>query len=101
MKMIKRTLILLIIATTIFTVVKCNRIEDVDNIKQEQGEHTLPKEEKEDTNKKDEQNKEEKQEEDKKDNQGKEDENKDNEQDKEENQDDKEKEEIKSPVELG
>ena len=82
MKMIKRTLIILIIATTIFTVVKCNRIEDVDNIKQEQGE---------DTNKKDEQNKEEKQEE----------ENKDNEQDKEENQDDKEKEEIKSPVELG
>lgn len=88
MKMIKRTLIILIIATTIFTVVKCNRIEDADNIKQEQGEDTLPKE---DTNKKDEQNKEEKQEE----------ENKDNEQDKEENQDDKEKEEIKSPVELG
>ena len=84
MKMIKRTLIILIIATTIFTVVKCNRIEDADNIKQEQGDDTLPKE---DTNKKDEQNKEE--------------ENKDNEQDKEENQDDKEKEEIKSPVELG
>ena len=82
MKMIKRTLIILIIATTIFTVVKCNRIEDADNIKQEQGD---------DTNKKDEQNKEEKQGE----------ENKDNEQDKEENQDDKEKEEIKSPVELG
>ena len=76
MKMIKRTLILLIIATTIFTVVKCNRIEDADNIKQEQGDDTLPKEEKEDTDKKDEQNKEEK-------------------------QDDKEKEEIKSPVELG
>ena len=89
MKMIKRTLIILIIATTIFTVVKCNRIEDADNIKQEQGDDTLPKE---DTNKKDEQNKEEKQDE----------ENKDNEQDKEENQDDKEKqEEIKSPVELG
>ena len=35
MKMIKRTLIILIIATTIFTVVKCNRIEDEDNIKQE------------------------------------------------------------------
>ena len=87
MKMIKRTLIILIIATTIFTVVKCNRIEDADNIKQEQGEDTLPKDDKEDTNKKDEQNKEE--------------ENKDNEQDKEENQDDKEKEEIKSPVELG
>ena len=76
MKMIKRTLIILIIATTIFTVVKCNRIEDADNIKQEQGDDTLPKEEKEDTDKKDEQNKEEK-------------------------QDDKEKEEIESPVELG
>ena len=46
MKMIKRTLIILIIATTIFTVVKCNRIEDADNIKQEQGEDTLPKEDK-------------------------------------------------------
>ena len=80
MKMIKRTLIILIIATTIFTVVKCNRIEDADNIKQEQGEDTLPKDDKKDTNKKDEQDKE---------------------QDKEENQDDKEKEEIKSPVELG
>ena len=79
MKMIKRTLIILIIATTIFTVVKCNRIEDEDNIKQEQGEDN-----------KDEQDKEEKEEE-----------NKDNEQDKEENQDDKEKEEIESPVELG
>lgn len=47
MKMIKRTLIILIIATTIFTMVKCNRIEDADNIKQEQGDDTLPKEEKE------------------------------------------------------
>ena len=46
MKMIKRTLIILIIATTIFTVVKCNRIEDADNIKQEQGDDTLPKEDK-------------------------------------------------------
>ena len=88
MEMIKRTLIILIIATTIFTVVKCNRIEDADNIKQEQGEDTLPKDDKEDTNKKDEQNK-------------------DNEQDKEEvDKDDKpkedqKKEEIKSPVELG
>ena len=92
MKMIKRTLIILIIATTVFTVVKCNRIEDTDNIKQEQGEDTLPKDDKEYKEEKDEQNKEEKQEE----------ENKDNEQDKEENQDDKEKqEEIKSPVELG
>ena len=78
MKMIKRTLILLIIATTIFAVVKCNRIEDVDNIKQEQGDDTLPKDDK-----KDEQDKEE-----------------------EEDKDDKpkeeqEKEEIESPVELG
>lgn len=96
MKMIKRTLIILIIATTIFTVVKCNRIEDADNIKQEQGEDTLPKDDKEDK-----QDKEEK-EEDKKDNQGKEDENKDNEQDKnDEPKDDQEKEEIESPVELG
>ena len=47
MKMIKRTLILLIIATTIFTVVECNRIEDVDNIKQEQGKASLPKDDKE------------------------------------------------------
>ena len=86
MKMIKRTLIILIIATTIFTVVKCNRIEDADNIKQEQGDNTLPKDDKED-----EQDKEEKQEE----------ENKHKEQDKEENQDDKEKEEIKNPIELG
>ena len=78
MKMIKRTLILLIIATTIFTVVECNRIEDVDNIKQEQGEDTLPKEEKQ------------------------EEENKDNEQDKNhEPKEDQEKEEIESPVELG
>ena len=94
MKMIKRTLIILIIATTVFTVVKCNRIEDADNIKQEQGEDALPKDDKEDTDKKDKQDKEEKQEE----------ENKDNEQDKEENQDDKPKEEQnkeESPVELG
>ena len=83
MKMIKRTLIILIIATTIFTVVKCNRIEDTDNIKQEQGDDTLPKDDKEDTNKKDEQNKEEKQDKD------------------EEPKEDQEKEEIKSPVELG
>ena len=76
MKMIKRTLIILIIATTIFTVVECNRIEDTDNIKQEQGEDTLPKDDK-------------KEEEDK------------NEELKEENQNDKEKEKIESPVELG
>ena len=71
MKMIKRTLMILIIATTIFTVVKCDRIEDADNIKQEQGDDTLPKDDKQDK------------------------------EEKEENQDDKEKEEIKSPVELG
>ena len=91
MKMIERTLIILIIATTIFTVVKCNRIEDADNIKQEQGDDTLPKDDKEDTNKKDEQDKEEKEEEEK-----------DNEQDKnDEPKGDQEKEEIESPVELG
>ena len=89
MKMIKRTLIILIIATTIFTVVKCNRIEDVDNIKQEQGDDTLPKDDKEDTNKKDEQDKNEEQ--DKEDKQDKDDEPK----------EDQKKEEIKSPVELG
>ena len=85
MKMIKRTLIILIIATTIFTVVKCNRIEDADNIKQEQGEDTLPKDDKEDTDKKDEQDKEDKEELDKND----------------EHKEDQDKEEIKSPVELG
>ena len=53
MKMIKRTLIILIIATTIFTVVKCNRIEDEDNIKQEQGEDTLPKDDKKEEKNKD------------------------------------------------
>ena len=53
MKMIKRTLILLIIATTIFTVVKWNRIEDADNIKQEQGEDTLPKDDKKEEENKD------------------------------------------------
>ena len=81
MKMIKRTLIILIIATTIFTMVKCNRIEDANNIKQEQGDDTLPKDDKEDKEEK---------EEDKKDNQGK-----------EEPKEDQEKEEIESPVELG
>ena len=82
MKILKRVLIILIIATTIFTVVKCNRIEDADNIKQEQGDDTLPKDDEKDTNKKDEQNKEEKQD---KDTLPKED----------------EKEEIEYPVELG
>ena len=92
MKMIKRTLIILIIATTIFTMVKCDRIEDADNIKQEQGEDTLPKDDKKDTNKKDEQDKEEKEEE----------KNKNDKQDKDdEPKEDQEKEEIKSPVELG
>ena len=86
MKMIKRTLIILIIATTVFTMVKCDRIENADNIKQEQGDDTLPKDDKEDTNKKDEQDKEEE------DNQGKED---------DKPKEDQEKEEIKSPVELG
>ena len=91
MKMIKRTLIILIIATTIFTVVKCNRIEDADNIKQEQGEDTLPKDDK-----KDEQDKEEKEEEENKDDQDKEKQDKDD-----EPKEDQEKEEIESPVELG
>ena len=86
MKMIKRTLIILIIATTIFTVVKCNRIEDADNIKQEQGDDTLPKDDKED-----EQDKEEKEEEENKEEQDKDDKPK----------EDQEKEEIESPVELG
>ena len=35
MKMIKRTLIILIIAATIFTVVECSKVEEIDNIKQE------------------------------------------------------------------
>ena len=78
MKMIKRTLIILIIAATIFTVVECNRIEDVDNIKQEQGDDTLPKDDK-----KDEQDKEEEEDKDDK------------------PKEDQEKEEIESPVELG
>ena len=87
MKMIKRTLIILIIATTVFTMVKCDRIEDANNIKQEQGDDTLAK-----GDKKDEQDKEEKEEE----------KNKNEEQDKEEqDKDDEPKEEIKSPVELG
>ena len=71
MKMIKRTLIILIIATTVFTVVKCDRIEDADNSKQEQGDDTLPKDDKEEQDKDD------------------------------EPKEDQKKEEIKSPVELG
>ena len=101
MKMIKRTLILLIIATTVFTMVKCNRIEDADNIKQEQGNDTLPKDDKEDTDKKDDQDKnvQDKEEEPKE-----EEENKNDKQDKDkddEPKEDQKKEEIKSPVELG
>ena len=88
MKILKRTLIILIIATTIFTVVEFNRIEDEDNIKQEQGEDTLPKD-------------------DEKDKEEKEEENKDKEEDKEKQdkndkpKEEQEKEEIESPVELG
>ena len=75
MKILKRILIILIIAATIFTVVECSKTEEIDNIKQEQGDDTLPKD----------------------DNKG--------EQDKEKHKDDKpkedEKEEIEYPVELG
>ena len=73
MKMIKRTLILLIIATTIFTVVKCSKVEEIDNIKQEQGDDTLPKDDEKDKEEKEEQDKDDKQ----------------------------DKEEIESPIELG
>ena len=78
MKILKRILIILIIATTIFTVVECSKVEDEDNIKQEQGDDTLPKDDKKDKEEKEEQDKDDKQ-------------------DKEE----QEKEEIESPVELG
>ena len=88
MKMIKRTLMILIIATTIFTVVKCDRIEDADNIKQEQGDDTLPKDDKQDKEEKEE-NQDDKEKEDKEKEQDKNDKPKDNQ------------EEIKSPVELG
>ena len=77
MKMIKRTLILLIIATTIFTVVKCSKVEEIDNIKQEQGDDTLPKDDEKDKEEKEEQDKDDKPKE------------------------EQEKEEIESPVELG
>ena len=83
MKMIKRTLIILIIATTIFTVVECSKVEDTNNIKQEQGEDTLPKDDK-------------KEEEENKDNQDKEKQDKDD-----EPKEDQEKEEIENPIELG
>ena len=77
MKILKRVLIILIIAATIFTVVKCSKTEEIDNIKQEQGDDTLPKD--------DEKDKEEKEEQDKND----------------KPKEDQEKEEIESPVELG
>ena len=83
MKMIKRTLIILIIVGSIFTVVKCTKTEDTNNIKQEQGEDTLPEDDK-------------KEEEENKDNQDKEKQDKDD-----ELKEDQEKEEIESPVELG
>ena len=35
MKILKRILIILIIAATIFTVVECSKVEEIDNIKQE------------------------------------------------------------------
>ena len=89
MKMIKRTLIILIIATTIFTMVKCNRIEDADNIKQEQGDDTLPKDDKNEEQDKEEKKKKNKDEQDKE------------EQDKNEEPKEDDQEEIKSPVELG
>lgn len=71
MKMLKRILIILIIATTIFTVVKCNKTEEVDNIKQELDNDVLLEEDIEEDNKEEEEPKED------------------------------EKEEIESPVELG
>ena len=77
MKILKKILIILIIAATIFTVVKCSKTEEIDNIKQEQGDDTLPKD--------DEKDKEEKEEQDKND----------------KPKEDQEKEEIESPVELG
>ena len=58
--------------------VECSKTEDADNIKQEQGEDTLPKEDGKDKEEKEEQDKDDKQ-------------------DKEE----QEKEEIESPIELG
>ena len=78
MKILKKILIILIIATTIFTVVECNRVEDADNIKQEQGDDTLPKDNEKDKEEKEEQDKDDKQ-------------------DKEE----KDQEKIEYPVELG
>ena len=62
MKMIKRILIILIIAATIFTVVKCNRTEDEDNIKQELDNNVLLEEDKEDAGEQDEPEEQEKEE---------------------------------------
>ena len=76
MKILKRILIILIIAATIFTVVKCSKTEEIDNIKQEQGDDTLPKDNEKDKEEKEEKHKDDKPEE-------------------------KEKEEIEYPVELG
>ena len=77
MKILKKILIILIIAATIFTVVECSKVEEIDNIKQEQGDDTLPKDDEKDKEEKEEQDKDDKPKE------------------------DKEKEEIESPVELG
>ena len=43
MKILKRILIILIIAATIFTVVECSKVEEIDNIKQELDNDVLPK----------------------------------------------------------
>ena len=75
MKMIKRILIILIIAATIFTVVECSKTEEIDNIKQEQGDDTLPKDDEKDKEEKEDKN--------------------------DESKEDQEKEEIEYPVELG
>lgn len=77
MKILKKILIILIIAATIFTVVKCSKTEEIDNIKQEQGDDTLPKDDEKDKEEKEEQDKDDKPKE------------------------DQEKEEIESPIELG
>ena len=59
MKILKKILIILIIAATIFTVVKCSKTEEIDNIKQEQGDDTLPKDDEKDKQDKDDEIKEE------------------------------------------
>ena len=62
MKILKKILIILIIATTIFTVVECNRTEDEDNIKQELDNNVLLEEDKEDAGEQDEPEEQEKEE---------------------------------------